>query len=219
MRTRISSRAVDAAFGEDPRPPRPVPAAAEAGCGAGEGRGAPERDRAAASPRRRSTTAARDAGRAVDDAREADDAADRARCAALRAAHAVVPGVSADRARGGPERRTRGCDDGAEQPAVLFGADVGQPWAPQIRHGKRRQRFSRRPDFDRGGGPRRGPPKCRLEVRLRKIGRRPRDGGPQLRGPASSFTPSCLWSRALSSRADGATQPVREHGACAWTAS
>ena len=54
----------------------------------------------------------RDAGRAVDDAREADDAADRARCAALRAAYAVVPGVSwgTAPAEAQTEWRTRGCD-------------------------------------------------------------------------------------------------------------
>ena len=54
----------------------------------------------------------RDAGRAVDDAREADDAADRARCSALRAAYAVVPGVSwgTAPAEAQTEWRTRGCD-------------------------------------------------------------------------------------------------------------
>ena len=54
----------------------------------------------------------RDAGRAVDDARAADAAADRARCAALRAAYAVVPGVSwgTAPAEAQTEWRTRGCD-------------------------------------------------------------------------------------------------------------
>ena len=44
--------------------------------------------------------------------READDAADRARCAALRAAYAVVPGVSwgTAPAEAQTEWRTRGCD-------------------------------------------------------------------------------------------------------------
>jgi hypothetical protein len=55
---------------------------------------------------------ARDASRAVDDARAGDDAADRARCGALRAAYAVVPGVSWGDApaEAQTEWRTRGCD-------------------------------------------------------------------------------------------------------------
>ena len=124
----LLARAVDAAFSED----LAAAAAASTGWSGGEqGPGwaaaaeawaaapeenwaAPERDWAAAEPEAAIDDFARqrDAGRAVDDAREADDAADRARCAALRAAYAVVPGVSwgTAPAEAQTEWRTRGCD-------------------------------------------------------------------------------------------------------------
>ena len=124
----LLARAVDAAFSED----LAAAAAASTGWSGGElGPGwaaaaeawaaapeenwaAPEQDWAAAEPEAEVDDFARqrDAGRAVDDAREADDAADRARCAVLRAAYAVVPGVSwgTAPAEAQTEWRTRGCD-------------------------------------------------------------------------------------------------------------
>ena len=124
----LLARAVDAAFSED----LAAAAAASPGWSGGElGPGwaaaaeawaaapeenwaAPERDWAEPEPEAAIDDFARqrDAGRAVDDAREADDAADRARCAALRAAYAVVPGVSwgTAPAEAQTEWRTRGCD-------------------------------------------------------------------------------------------------------------
>ena len=124
----LLARAVDAAFSED----LAAAAAASTGWSGGElGPGwaaaaeawaaapeenwaAPERDWAEPEPEAEVDDFARqrDAGRAVDDAREADDAADRARCAALRAAYAVVPGVSwgTAPAEAQTEWRTRGCD-------------------------------------------------------------------------------------------------------------
>ena len=124
----LLARAVDAAFSED----LAAAAAASTGWSGGElGPGwaaaaeawaaapeenwaAPERDWAEPEPEAAIDDFARqrDAGRAVDDAREADDAADRARCAALRAAYAVVPGVSwgTAPAEAQTEWRTRGCD-------------------------------------------------------------------------------------------------------------
>ena len=112
----LLARAVDAAFGEDlAAASAPGWAAAESWAAAPEENwAAPERDWAAAEPEAEVDDFARqrDAGRAVDDAREADDAADRARCAALRAAYAVVPGVSwgTAPAEAQTEWRTRGCD-------------------------------------------------------------------------------------------------------------
>ena len=124
----LRARAVDAAFSED----LAAAAAASTGWSGGElGPGwaaeaeswaaapeenwaAPERDWAEPEPEAEVDDFARqrDAGRAVDDARAADDAADRARCAALRAAYAVVPGVSwgTAPAEAQTEWRTRGCD-------------------------------------------------------------------------------------------------------------
>ena len=63
---------------------------------------------------------ARDASRAADDARAGDDAADRARCGALRAAYAVVPGVSWGDApaEAQTEWRTRGCDGKRQRRAL-----------------------------------------------------------------------------------------------------
>jgi hypothetical protein len=114
----LLARAVDAAFGEDlaaAAAPSTGWAAAESWAAAPEENwAAPEQDWAAAEPEAEVDDFARqrDAGRAVDDAREADDAADRARCAALRAAYAVVPGVSwgTAPAEAQTEWRTRGCD-------------------------------------------------------------------------------------------------------------
>ena len=113
----LLARAVDAAFSEDLAAAAAAPgwAAAESWAAAPEENwAAPERDWAAAEPEAEVDDFARqrDAGRAVDDAREADDAADRARCAALRAAYAVVPGVSwgTAPAEAQTEWRTRGCD-------------------------------------------------------------------------------------------------------------
>ena len=112
----LLARAVDAAFGEDlAAASAPGWAAAESWAAAPEENwAAPERDWAAAEPEAEVDDFARqrDAGRAVDDARAADDAADRARCAALRAAYAVVPGVSwgTAPAEAQTEWRTRGCD-------------------------------------------------------------------------------------------------------------
>ena len=112
----LLARAVDAAFGEDlAAASAPGWAAAESWAAAPEENwAAPERDWAAAEPEAEVDDFARqrDAGRAVDDAREADDAADRARCSALRAAYAVVPGVSwgTAPAEAQTEWRTRGCD-------------------------------------------------------------------------------------------------------------
>lgn len=114
----LLARAVDAAFSEDlaaAAAPSTGWAAAESWAAAPEENwAAPERDWAAAEPEAEVDDFARqrDAGRAVDDAREADDAADRARCAALRAAYAVVPGVSwgTAPAEAQTEWRTRGCD-------------------------------------------------------------------------------------------------------------
>ena len=112
----LLARAVDAAFSEDlAAASAPGWAAAESWAAAPEENwAAPERDWAAAEPEAEIDDFARqrDAGRAVDDAREADDAADRARCAALRAAYAVVPGVSwgTAPAEAQTEWRTRGCD-------------------------------------------------------------------------------------------------------------
>ena len=112
----LLARAVDAAFSEDlAAASAPGWAAAESWAAAPEENwAAPERDWAAAEPEAEVDDFARqrDAGRAVDDARAADDAADRARCAALRAAYAVVPGVSwgTAPAEAQTEWRTRGCD-------------------------------------------------------------------------------------------------------------
>ena len=112
----LLARAVDAAFSEDlAAASAPGWAAAESWAAAPEENwAAPERDWAAAEPEAEIDDFARqrDAGRAVDDARAADDAADRARCAALRAAYAVVPGVSwgTAPAEAQTEWRTRGCD-------------------------------------------------------------------------------------------------------------
>ena len=114
----LLARAVDAAFSEDlaaAAAPATGWAAAESWAAAPEENwAAPEQDWAAAEPEAEVDDFARqrDAGRAVDDAREADDAADRARCAALRAAYAVVPGVSwgTAPAEAQTEWRTRGCD-------------------------------------------------------------------------------------------------------------
>ena len=112
----LRARAVDAAFSEDlAAAAAPGWAAAESWAAAPEENwAAPEQDWAAAEPEAEVDDFARkrDAGRAVDDAREADDAADRARCAALRAAYAVVPGVSwgTAPAEAQTEWRTRGCD-------------------------------------------------------------------------------------------------------------
>ena len=112
----LLARAVDAAFSEDlAAASAPGWAAAESWAAAPEENwAAPERDWAAAEPEAEVDDFARqrDAGRAVDDAREADDAADRARCAVLRAAYAVVPGVSwgTAPAEAQTEWRTRGCD-------------------------------------------------------------------------------------------------------------
>ena len=113
----LLARAVDAAFSEDlaaAAAPSTGWAAAESGLRRRRRTG-PRRSRTG--PRRspsggRRLARQRDAGRAVDDAREADDAADRARCAALRAAYAVVPGVSwgTAPAEAQTEWRTRGCD-------------------------------------------------------------------------------------------------------------
>ena len=121
----LLARAVDAAFSED----LAAAAATSTGWAGGQPGGelgpgwaaeaeswaaAPEENWAAAEPEAEIDDFARqrDAGRAVDDAREADDAADRARCAALRAAYAVVPGVSwgTAPAEAQTEWRTRGCD-------------------------------------------------------------------------------------------------------------
>ena len=114
----LLARAVDAAFSEDlaaAAAPSTGWAAAESWAAAPEENwAAPEQDWAAAEPEAEVDDFARqrDAGRAVDDAREADDAADRARCSALRAAYAVVPGVSwgTAPAEAQTEWRTRGCD-------------------------------------------------------------------------------------------------------------
>ena len=113
----LLARAVDAAFSEDLAAAAAAPgwAAAESWAAAPEENwAAPEQDWAAAEPEAEVDDFARqrDAGRAVDDAREADDAADRARCSALRAAYAVVPGVSwgTAPAEAQTEWRTRGCD-------------------------------------------------------------------------------------------------------------
>ena len=114
----LLARAVDAAFSEDlaaAAAPSTGWAAAESWAAAPEENwAAPEQDWAVAEPEAEVDDFARqrDAGRAVDDAREADDAADRARCAALRAAYAVVPGVSwgTAPAEAQTEWRTRGCD-------------------------------------------------------------------------------------------------------------
>ena len=114
----LLARAVDAAFSEDlaaAAAPSTGWAAAESWAAAPEENwAAPEQDWAAAEPEAEVDDFARqrDAGRAIDDAREADDAADRARCAALRAAYAVVPGVSwgTAPAEAQTEWRTRGCD-------------------------------------------------------------------------------------------------------------
>ena len=114
----LLARAVDAAFSEDlaaAAAPSTGWAAAESWAAAPEENwAAPEQDWAAAEPEAEVDDFARqrDAGRAVDDAREADDAADRARCAVLRAAYAVVPGVSwgTAPAEAQTEWRTRGCD-------------------------------------------------------------------------------------------------------------
>ena len=114
----LLARAVDAAFSEDlaaAAAPSTGWAAAESWAAAPEENwAAPEQDWAAAEPEAEVDDFARqrDAGRAVDDAREADDAADRARCAALRAAYAVVPGVSwgTAPAEAQTEWWTRGCD-------------------------------------------------------------------------------------------------------------
>ena len=114
----LLARAVDAAFSEDlaaAAAPSTGWAAAESWAAAPEENwAAPEQDWSAAEPEAEVDDFARqrDAGRAVDDAREADDAADRARCAALRAAYAVVPGVSwgTAPAEAQTEWRTRGCD-------------------------------------------------------------------------------------------------------------
>ena len=112
----LLARAVDAAFSEDlAAASAPGWAAAESWAAAPEENwAAPERDWAEPEPEAAIDDFARqrDAGRAVDDAREADDAADRARCAALRAAYAVVPGVSwgTAPAEAQTEWRTRGCD-------------------------------------------------------------------------------------------------------------
>ena len=114
----LLARAVDAAFSEDlaaAAAPSTGWAAAESWAAAPEENwAAPEENWAAAEPEAEVDDFARqrDAGRAVDDAREADDAADRARCAALRAAYAVVPGVSwgTAPAEAQTEWRTRGCD-------------------------------------------------------------------------------------------------------------
>ena len=112
----LLARAVDAAFSEDlAAASAPGWAAAESWAAAPEENwAAPERDWAAAEPEAEVDDFARqrDAGRAVDDVRAADDAADRARCAALRAAYAVVPGVSwgTAPAEAQTEWRTRGCD-------------------------------------------------------------------------------------------------------------
>ena len=114
----LLARAVDAAFSEDlaaAAAPSTGWAAAESWAAAPEENwAAPEQDWAAAEPEAEVDDFARqrDAGRAVDDARAADDAADRARCAALRAAYAVVPGVSwgTAPAEAQTEWRTRGCD-------------------------------------------------------------------------------------------------------------
>ena len=116
----LLARAVDAAFSEDlaaAAAPSTGWAAAESWAAAPEENwAAPELEEAwgLAEPEAEVDDFARqrDAGRAVDDAREADDAADRARCAALRAAYAVVPGVSwgTAPAEAQTEWRTRGCD-------------------------------------------------------------------------------------------------------------
>ena len=114
----LLARAVDAAFSEDlAAASAPGWAAAESWAAAPEENwAAPELEEAwgLAEPEAEVDDFARqrDAGRAVDDAREADDAADRARCAALRAAYAVVPGVSwgTAPAEAQTEWRTRGCD-------------------------------------------------------------------------------------------------------------
>ena len=114
----LLARAVDAAFSEDlaaAAAPSTGWAAAESWAAAPEENwAAPEQDWAAAEPEAEVDDFARqrDAGRAVDDARAADDAADRARGAALRAAYAVVPGVSwgTAPAEAQTEWRTRGCD-------------------------------------------------------------------------------------------------------------
>ena len=112
----LLARAVDAAFSEDlAAASAPGWAAAESWAAAPEENwAAPERDWAAAEPEAEVDDFARqrDTARAVDDARAADDAADRARCAALRAAYAVVPGVSwgTAPAEAQTEWRTRGCD-------------------------------------------------------------------------------------------------------------
>ena len=112
----LLARAVDAAFSEDlAAASAPGWAAAESWAAAPEENwAAPERDWAEPEPEAAIDDFARqrDAGRAVDDARAADDAADRARCAALRAAYAVVPGVSwgTAPAEAQTEWRTRGCD-------------------------------------------------------------------------------------------------------------
>ena len=116
----LLARAVDAAFSEDLAAAAAAPgwaaAAAEAWAAAPAEAWAavPAENWAAAEPEAEVDDFARqrDAGRAVDDAREADDAADRARCSALRAAYAVVPGVSwgTAPAEAQTEWRTRGCD-------------------------------------------------------------------------------------------------------------
>ena len=114
----LLARAVDAAFSEDlaaAAAPSTGWAAAESWAAAPEENwAAPEQDWAAAEPEAEVDDFARqrDTARAVDDARAADDAADRARCAALRAAYAVVPGVSwgTAPAEAQTEWRTRGCD-------------------------------------------------------------------------------------------------------------
>ena len=114
----LLARAVDAAFSEDLAAAAASPGwaaapAEEWAAAPAENWAAPERDWAAAEPEEELDDFARqrDTSRAVDDAREADDAADRARCAALRAAYAVVPGVSWGNApaEAQTEWRTRGC--------------------------------------------------------------------------------------------------------------
>jgi hypothetical protein len=108
----LLARAVDAAFSEDLAAAAAAPGWAAAPAEAWAA--APAENWAAAEPEAEVDDFARqrDAGRAVDDAREADDAADRARCSALRAAYAVVPGVSwgTAPAEAQTEWRTRGCD-------------------------------------------------------------------------------------------------------------
>ena len=175
------SRAVDAAFSED------LAAAAAPSTGLGRGGGWLRRrrkpGRAGARPGR---GGARGGGRRLSRANATRAAPSttrarpttrgpRARCAPAR----VVPGVSWDRARGGPPSGgTRGCYDGVRRRPWSFGggtAPVSRSTADP--RSAAPSRFSRRPRF-RSGSDRNAAPAARLEVRLRKIGRRPRDGGP-----------------------------------------